>query len=238
MALKGHTIEFELFPRRTLHVVLFRGVRNAAALAASVAAREDVVAGLSLLNFRMLCGPLHLLAAANKALIAQSSRMVTRSLQQELVYALSASRNVSETSRIFGVSAEEQDGDDNGGGRAGTDLVLACRFDAPDAAAAEREMEAVVEGTVVSLGGGRGADGSGLALLAAPQALLAEVRAEAAAGTGPRLAMDGELEFGCDMHLRKVFKLQGEKEVGDLSTAVGREQLQHAVVLRLATKES
>jgi len=226
----GHTVEFDLFPGRTLHVMLFRGVRNAAELHGKVAAQELDAA---LLNGRMVVGSLHLLAAANKALVAQSSRMFTRSLHQELVYSLSGSRNIAEGARIFGLNG--------GSGTEAPDLVLACRFDvAGDAAAAEREMAAAVEGAPVNLGGGRGtaagAGGAGLSLLDAPEALLAEARAEAAAGRGPPLAKDGELEFGSDEHLRKVFKLgSGEKEVA--AGAAGRAQLVDAVVLRLATKE-
>jgi hypothetical protein len=225
----GHTVEFDLFPGRTLHVMLFRGVRNAAALHGKVAA-QDLDAAL--LNGRMVVGSLHLLAAANKALVAQSSKMFTRSLHQELVYCLSGSRNIAEGARIFGLNG--------GSGTDAPDLVLACRFDAGDAAAAEREMAAAVEGTPVNLGGGRGAaagaGGAGLSLLDAPEALLAEARAEAEAGRGPPLAKDGELEFGSDEHLRKVFKLgSGEKEVA--AGAAGRAQLVDAVVLRLATKE-
>ena len=199
-------IALELHAGRPLHLILFRNVSNGAAL------RERMIAGeidAALMDATMLTGSLHLLAAANKALLAESSKMITKSLHSELVYSLSATRSIDASLRTFGVSngTSEVVAAFFGGGAMGVGGVdeRACA------------IAAAVVGERVLLAG-TGASGSGESA-----AVLAQL--DAADRTCPRRAPSERV--------RQLFKI-GEREV-PLGAPVS--VLQEAVVSRLATKE-
>ena len=199
-------IVLELHAGRPLHLILFRGVSNGAVL------RDRVIAGeidAALMDATMLTGSLHLLAAANKALLAESTKMITKSLYAELVYSLSATRNIDASLRTFGVSD-------------GTSDVVAAFFGGGGvglggADERARAIAATVEGERVLLAGA-GASPSGESA-----AVLAQL--DAPDRTCPRRAPSERV--------RQLFKI-GEREV---PVGAPVSALQEAVVLRLATKE-
>ena len=146
---------FELFEGRTLTAILFDGVSNSAALRKQLLAQSLDAA---LINPDSVAGTLHLRIAANKALLNEATReggLATNSLHAELVYSLSASRNISAAFRAFGIADAST-------------RVLLCVFDAgrPKAHAAgggggdgsannnltADGMRALVAGTPVDIG--------------------------------------------------------------------------------------
>ena len=149
----AHLLSFELFPARSLHLLLFTAVRNAPSVLSRVLSRELDVA---LLNARLVVGVDALHVAANRALhgMERLRRLRAASLHAELVLCLHGGRHVGEALRVMGPPPHAQQdsavgygsparqapaesaGGDGGAADAGTagtaDTValLVCAFDA------------------------------------------------------------------------------------------------------------
>lgn len=110
-------LAFEAFPGRTLHVLLFVGVTNAAELQALLL-KGAVEPEVALVNARLVAGTLALHVAANNAVAAHTNGSLrTRTLHSELVWSLAGSKHISEGLKRFGVAPE-------------CDALLVARFDA------------------------------------------------------------------------------------------------------------
>ena len=196
---------------RTLTAILFADVKNAAALRAQLLAKTLDAA---LINPDSVAGTLHLHVAANKALHSEATReggLATNSLHAELVYSLSASRNISAAFRAFGIADAST-------------RVLLCVFDAgrPKARAA----------------GGGGGDGSAnnnltadgmRALVAGTPVDIGALNVDAAAGDAAAAKV---------AHLRKLFKV-GDLELACRagSAAACGGALQAAIVSKVAARD-
>ncbi|KAJ0392721.1 hypothetical protein P43SY_011976 [Pythium insidiosum] len=126
------TQRFELFGGRTLHTAFFKDVKNSAALRQAVLNQEI---NFALINARMVVDLFAVHAAAARALLCdQDNKLITKTLNAELVFNLSGSRNVAESFRRFGLTDE-------------CDQILVCVFDADEDAISK--ALALVDGTLI-----------------------------------------------------------------------------------------
>ena len=104
-------LTFEMFPGRTLSLFLYRDVSfgTIASLRSQLSSRTLEVA---LLNPRLVASPLCIRAAANKALLAQSTgAKVSQSLHSDFIRCLHSGKNIGESLRVLGPSMESKGGD-------------------------------------------------------------------------------------------------------------------------------
>eukprot|EP00937_MAST-01D_sp_MAST-1D-sp2_P004923 g4923.t1 len=230
-------VPLELFPDRPLNLMLFRDVSNCGALRACAASRELDVA---VIDVRMLVGSLHLLVAANKALVAERSKLITKQLHSELVYSLAPTRDVGKALRTFGAS----DGC--------SDVLVAffCSARAGVAGVARRVAWHVTGAPVVAGGAARGGAGAASASPVCGSGGR-EAAVAGAASAADAAAPAVEIDDGCgllrllddparaapprvgEVRIRELFKV-GQAEV-PLGAAPA--QLEQAVVQRISTKE-
>jgi len=97
---------FVLFPGRTLTLLVFQHLKNAAQLLQQLLIGE---LELAFMNIELVIEPFQVLVAANKALHAQQqSSMKTRNIHSELVLTLSANTNIKTSLKNFGLSQQSE----------------------------------------------------------------------------------------------------------------------------------
>mmetsp|Transcript_22599 Transcript_22599/g.55963 ORF Transcript_22599/g.55963 Transcript_22599/m.55963 type:complete len:183 (-) Transcript_22599:126-674(-) len=133
-AVEPAVLKFEAFPDRTLTVMLFKEVTNAAEIQAKLRSRT-LEPELALLNPAPVASLFHLQLAAHKVMASHArGTLTTHGVHSEVVYNLSASKHITEGLRRFGMAENAS-------------AVLVCRFDAT--AADVNAIRAAVHGRLV-----------------------------------------------------------------------------------------
>mmetsp|Transcript_21609 Transcript_21609/g.30203 ORF Transcript_21609/g.30203 Transcript_21609/m.30203 type:complete len:179 (+) Transcript_21609:48-584(+) len=130
----GKTFTFELHPNRTLHLILYKNVKNAKDLRALLLQGKEEV---GFINAELILDEFQVLVAANKAIHYQKlGQMITKNIHAELVYNLSPNTNISSSLKQFGI------GDS-------THILLVALFDASEDKIAH--IKSLVQGEEVEL---------------------------------------------------------------------------------------
>ena len=89
----GKTFTFELHPNHTLHLILYKNVKNAKDLRQLLLQGKEEV---GFINAELILDEFQVLVAANKAFHYQKlGQLITKNIHAELVYNLSPNTNVS-----------------------------------------------------------------------------------------------------------------------------------------------
>jgi len=99
-------LKFELFPTHTLHLFLFREVKNGAELLSKLLAFE---LELALMNTDMIYDEFQVLIAANKSLHSLEAKdMTTKNVHSELVFNIAASKHITASLKKFGITNKSE----------------------------------------------------------------------------------------------------------------------------------
>lgn len=102
-----HCIALDRETKTSIELLLVENVTNVPYL------RENVINGkfnCCLVKPAIIVSPLQIAVAANKAAISQiSGNLITKSLNSELLFNLSSSKNISQSLQTFGVTDKDQD---------------------------------------------------------------------------------------------------------------------------------
>ncbi|GFR39867.1 hypothetical protein Agub_g367 [Astrephomene gubernaculifera] len=125
-------LTFETHPGRTLTLALFRDVKNAKEVRATIA--DASKPEFAYMNASLIVDPFVVQLAAQRALAAESAgRLVTKSLHTELLYGISGTKHVVESLKRFGIADD-------------TTTLLLARFDCqPEELAAAQSLIAGVQ---------------------------------------------------------------------------------------------
>ncbi|KIM42761.1 hypothetical protein M413DRAFT_18501 [Hebeloma cylindrosporum] len=134
-----------------VHIALFRGVTNAAALKSRIVAaataegehgeKEREAVNFAFIDARLITSKLHLETAIHQAIIAESQNgLRTRTVHSEILYNLNPTHNITEAIRRYGVSGTNTD-------------VFVVRVDSPELSSelVEEKMKLEVSGNVVPI---------------------------------------------------------------------------------------
>eukprot|EP01120_Amphizonella_sp_Union-15-10_P000423 TRINITY_DN10420_c0_g1_i1.p1 TRINITY_DN10420_c0_g1~~TRINITY_DN10420_c0_g1_i1.p1 ORF type:complete len:180 (-),score=17.77 TRINITY_DN10420_c0_g1_i1:3-542(-) len=126
--------KFELFPDRTLTLLLFTELNDTASLASSLQAKALPCA---LLTPELVLEPLQILIAANMALDSKKrNSLLTKDIHSELGFYLAASKNINRSLKRFGLEPNMKS-------------LLVAMFDASDDQI--KEIRAVISGKEIPL---------------------------------------------------------------------------------------
>lgn len=97
-------VELDSRTHSKVDIKLFKNVRNVAEL------RQMLVSGdlkCSIVKPSLICDPLQIIVAANKAALAEST--TTKSIYSEILFNLSISKNITNSLRTFGIDEKDKD---------------------------------------------------------------------------------------------------------------------------------
>ncbi|KAG1740371.1 kinase binding protein CGI-121-domain-containing protein [Suillus lakei] len=141
------TYYYSHFNHAVVHVALFDGVTNAAAIRSRIvqAARnlgidgntEREAVNFAFIDARLISSPLHLQTAIYQALLSEAQgQLRTKTVHSEILWALNPTNNITEAIRRYGVSD------------ASTTLVVV-RVDVSDTPDLQRRMCDIIQGSMV-----------------------------------------------------------------------------------------